>query len=240
MSRRDSRYSFFAAALALTAGVLTFLYLNSVRLTADRMINAKLAAFKNKEPVVVARRNVSAGSVITDADVRLEKIISAYVVPQAVKNKIDVVGQNALADIYQGEQITKGRFGSPESIPAASRMISPGKVVMAVAVDEVSGVGGGVRPGDHVAVFVTFEESNQADLLYTRILVRGIGGMYPYGGAAPSGKKGIASGFGGDVYSSSKGPTTIILEVTKEQAKELTFALERGKIRLALLPAEEE
>lgn len=243
MYGRESRYAIIASVLAVTAGLLTFIYLNSIRASESQLYQAKLATFKNRESVVVARRNISAGSEITSNDVTVERVAEAYVADSASKEINKVIGQTALVDIYRGEQVVGGRFGLPESVPAASRTISDGKVAIAVAVDQISGVGGGIRPGDQVDIFVTYEESDSSELLFRSLLVRGVAGTYPYGGVAPSKtkKETGGSGFGStDVVAGTPNSDSVILEVTEEQAKLITFASEKGKIRLGLLPARGE
>lgn len=240
MPGREGKYSLIAVVLAISAGLLTFAYLQSVKGSEAKIIQAKLATFENKKKVVVARKNISAGAIIADDDVYSANIMAAYVVPGALKKIDDVVGQNALVDVYEGEQIAKGRIGSQEGAQTASRTISKGKLVIAVAVDDISGVSGGIKPGDRVDVLVTYENGVQSDLLYTDLLVRGVGGTYPYGGTSPTESKqgqGSAGFSSGETSSKSNAPTTVVLEVTGEQARQLTFASEKGKIRLALLPA---
>lgn len=243
MYGRESRYAIIASVLAVTASLLTFIYLNSVRASESQLFQAKLATFKNRESVVVAKQNISAGSEITANEITIEKVAAAYVADSASKEINKVIGQTALVDIYKGEQIIGGRFGMPESVPAASRTISDGKLAIAVAVDEVSGVGGGIRPGDRVDVFVTFEDSNASELLFGNLLVRGVGGTYPYGGVAPSKtkKESEGSGFGSsEVAAGASNSDSVILEVTEDQARLITYASEKGKIRLGLLPARGE
>ena len=241
MAGKNSRYAIYATLLAVLAAILTFVYLNSLRATEVRKVNAKIATFENEKEVVVAKKNISAGVVIEEDDVETVNILGAFIVPQSVPKASQVIGQNALVDIYRGEQIAEGRFGAEENVQVASRTISKDKIALAIAVDEVSGVSSGIRPGDKVNVYVTYEESKKTDLLLQGILVRGVGGTYPYGGSPPSTSKSSGSGFdSSENQSSSSQATAVVLEVSKNQAPILTFASERGSIRLALLPAKGE
>ena len=241
MANKNSRYILYATSLAVLAAILTFVYLNSLRATEVRKVSEVLKTYENEAEVVVAKKNISAGVVVSEDDIDIVNMLGAYIVPQAVLEASDVVGQTALVDIYEGEQIAEGRFGSLENVQMASRTISKGKIALAIGVDEISGVSGGIRPGDRVNVYVTYEESQQTDLLFQGVLVRGVGGSYPYGGSPPSTTKSSGSGFGSsDAQSSNSQPTTVVLEMTEDQAPILTFASERGSIRLALLPAKGE
>lgn len=237
MAGRESRYATIATVLAVIAALLTFFYLNSIRVSEAKKTEAILATYKNEESVLIAKRNIAVGSVIRKDDIVAKKILAAYIVPNAATDSEDVVGQTALVDIYEGEQIAKGRFGAEKNVQIASRTIGGGKVAIAVGVDEISGVSGGIRPGDRVNVYVTFEESENTDLLFKNLLVRGVGGTYPYGGKPPSETLETKAGFGSTEPSSgSQQPSAVILEVNEDEAAKLTYASEKGSVRLALLP----
>lgn len=233
-----TRYTLVTLLLAVFAGTFTFLYLNSVRSIESKAVQVKLATFKSKESVILATRDITAGSVVNSKDVKAVKIISAYVIPRAVRKASEVIGQVAKVDIYRGEQLAAGRVGSRiEDLPA-SGTIGKGKLALALPVDEISGVGGGIRSGDYVDIFVTYEDSDESQLMLKSILVRGLSGVYPFGGSSDTEKnKKTTTGFNSAMDSSSRPPAAVILEVNEEQARALTYASDKGKVRLALLPA---
>ncbi len=238
LHKHFTTYTLVTLLLAMLAGLFTFFYLNSVRALESKAIQVKLASFKSKETVILAKRDITAGTIINSDDVKGVKILSAYVSPRAVRKVSEAIGQTAQADIYKGEQIAAGRVAVSKGEMSASGIIGKDKVALALPVDEISGVGGGIRAGDYVDILVTYEESNNTQIIYKHILVRGLSGVYPFGAAGNKRQSGVGFNNGNDNAASS--PSAVILEVNESQAEALTYASEKGKLRLALLPAQEE
>jgi pilus assembly protein CpaB len=96
--------------------------------------------------VAVATRPIRLGQTLTAADVTLKSMQDPP--PQAYRQTQDLAGRVASADIPAGTPLEPAHFVS-DSLAIALR---PGERAIAVQVDEVIGLGGFARPGDHVDV----------------------------------------------------------------------------------------
>jgi pilus assembly protein CpaB len=206
------------------AVVLVFTYLSLTRAADRREVAMQVAAVREPVKVVLAKRDIAKGRIISKGDLKWGAIPLAYLPNDVVQEKALVVGREALSDIYGGEQISPRRVAGAAS-QRASTVIRPGRVGLAVAVDEVSGVAGAVRPGDRVDILVTAEDSRRTNALYEEVEVLGVGGTYPF-----SQGEVLES----DAYVTSPAGTTIVLELTPHQAQRVAEATEAGEVRLAL------
>lgn len=108
------------------------------------------------QDVVVTTADVLANSPIDERSVRVEKIPRKFVQPGAIGKAAEAVGRLAAVPLQRGSQVTGMALlaGGAESlafnVPRGMRAIS-------VAVDDVTGVGGQVRPGNFVDLVGVFE-----------------------------------------------------------------------------------
>lgn len=189
----------------------------------------QVAALSKPRRVVVAAETLNEGSRITHSDLRVKMIPRAFLPDDYLRDSRTIIGREVRADIFKEEPIARSRVaGSPSR--RASTMIASGRVGLAVAVDDVSGVGGGVRPDDLVDVLVTDEEIGKTNLLYQNVRVVGVGGTYPFGPDPGGSDDDLGVG-------PAAGAPAIILELTPGQAKRVTEASESGSVRLALRAA---
>lgn len=236
--KRNTLFGCLALVCAIVAGVLAFAYLSLTGLAGQRQIDQKVKALGGKTILPVPARSIPAFATITEDMLTKRGVITIDVHPQAITDKKDIVGKVALATLYQGEQILKGRVGESKASGGAAKLIEEDKVAIAIAVTEISGVGGGVRPGDRVDILSTSETNT--DILFEDIYVIGVGGQFPFGGVPPVTQPQTTgeAGFGGATAATSAPSTrSVILEVTPDQAKEITFAAEKTNIKLALRPS---
>lgn len=221
-----SNNSVIALGAGLCAAIMTIAFFASVRASDRRTLAYELAAAKNPVPVVVAKRNIGAGTLIGRGDVAYKKIPKAYLPEDFISREARIIGRETVSEIFAGEVIVDKRVSGNDS-RRASNAIGPGKVALAIGTDEEAGVAGGVRAGDRVDAFVTDEENGQTRLLLRNVRALGVGGIYPYSSHEPPDKK-------TDLSQTSVGAMTVVLEVTSTQAAKLTQASETGKVRLAL------
>ena len=116
----------------------------------------ELAAAYEPITVLIASRNIPPGVPLDDSMVKAEKIPKKYLQPKFVDNVDALFGQIAAAPILEGEQLTQTKLLSIEEAGLA-RKVPPGHRAIAVAVDKITGVGGHLRPGNHVDVVGTFD-----------------------------------------------------------------------------------
>jgi pilus assembly protein CpaB len=169
-------------------------------------------------PVLVAVRYIPPGSVIKPDWVEKQKIPEAFVSPSALADLRSLEGLVSLAPISSGEQILGNKFGKPgENLSWA---LDPGFRAFTLAVDDTTGVGGLLSPGDRVDLLYKGSAGGKdaTTFLYQNLRVLAVGTRT----MAP------------DALSSSGGYTHVTLSVTPSQAEELFFLEGRSALRLVL------
>jgi len=136
--RRGTIFTVVAIILASITALLLFSYLNRYERELGEKIN-----------VVVAAQDIPSRTVITEDMVKLDALPVKYVRDSYIRRVGEVVGQITLigvnkGDILQSNQLIRGLdFDVKET-------------AITIGVDEVTGVGGLVSPGDYVNVLVSF------------------------------------------------------------------------------------
>jgi pilus assembly protein CpaB len=208
-----------ALVLSLITSLLVYNYLKGV--------TAKMN--KQSLPVVVAKINIPPKTKITAEMVHEVLVPTDYIQPGAVQGLSSALGITTRENIVAGEQVTQQRLVIDGKSVGFSGIIPRDKRAVSVAVTEVTGVAGFVKPGDYVDVLVTFdkqdigEHASQMVLQNLQVLAADR--------EAISGPK-EASKDKKDALSA----TTVTLAVSPDEAARLTIAEEKGKIRLALRP----
>lgn len=181
-------------------------------------------------PVVLAREKIPPQTKITENMVEIRDVPSSCIHRDALTEPGEVVGKITTTVIYPGEQILRAKVaGNKDSSQGLAFMIRPGRRAVTVAVNDVSGVAGQLRPGDRVDVAGTVDvPSGNSRETVTSLIVQNVNIMAinqsvdP--GRAADGSKSVQA-------------QTVTLEVTPQQAQALILASERGSIRLLLRPA---
>lgn len=178
-------------------------------------------------PVAVAKVNIPARQVISQQMVEFTQMPSNYANPASLGKPEDVVGKIARSDIYTGEQVLKNNVASPnDPVEGLAMTVEPGRRAMTVAINDVTGVAGLLRPGDQVDVLGTVNVGNQA---ITSLLVQNI--------------RVLAVNKSTEATSDSKPAQTgtLTLSLNTAEAQQLTLAAEKGSIRVLLrTPADKE
>lgn len=184
---------------------------------------------KDTMKIAFAGTYIPAQTVISLDMVELKEVPKDYVQPGYVTSKEECVGQLTISPISSGEQIllnklTKTGFTLSSIIPIGKRALS-------ISVDNITGVAGFINPGDSVDILNTFEtlEGNRV-MNYTVTLLQNV--------------KVIAVGkrFKPIMKNSSSNNEEILdetfdsvtLALSPEEAELVTFATEKGKLRLTL------
>jgi Flp pilus assembly protein CpaB len=189
------------------------------------------------EPVLVATRTLAAGERVGPQDVATARVrvadrdVAAAWVPAGDRDR--VVGQALAAPAQAHQPLVRSQLGGRP-------LLGPGQVVFAVPVGPDTAAGGQVRPGDAVAVYVTWsrgQAESQAQELLPAVAVVDVGYGGVPGGAGPGGAPAAvaaATGRGG----AGRTPTWLTLAVTREQATALARARASGELFFALVPPE--
>lgn len=94
--------------------------------------------------VVVAARDVRAGTVLTLEDVKTVEADPASIAPGTARQPDQVVGLVAAGDLVEGQRILMANLVTP----SVSNLLQPGKRAVAIPVDRVNAVGGLLQPND--------------------------------------------------------------------------------------------
>jgi Flp pilus assembly protein CpaB len=112
--------------------------------------------------VVTARQDIQTGTVIESNLLTTTKLPATSVPFDAISSPNEIVGLPARQTIVAGLPITLSMFGQQGTISNAEvlRNLDPGFRAMAVQVDQVTGVGTIIQPGDRVDVVIAFEDTD--------------------------------------------------------------------------------
>jgi len=99
-------------------------------------------------PVVVAARDIPAGTVLTADDVQVERVAQGAAAAGVVQSPSQVIGLVTANALVKGQQITVANLQSS----GVSVALQPGKRAIALPVDRVTGVGGLVQPNDTIDI----------------------------------------------------------------------------------------
>ncbi len=138
----NQRSSIIALIVGLLAGCICFFLLFQKTSEIDKKTTPV--------EVLVASRYISPGSILTPDMVLKKNIPESYVSPSAVQNINEVSNLLTLVPISTGEQILSNKFGSSGNSLAFN--LNNGLRAYTLEVNETSGVGNLLHPGNHVDV----------------------------------------------------------------------------------------
>lgn len=228
-----------SAAAGLFAAFAIWLYL-------DAREN-ELLQMSALQDVVVTTKDVLANTALDERTIEVTQVPRKFVQPGAVATVADVVGRVAAVPMPQGAQVTGTSLieGGAESLAFS---VPRGMRAMAIAVSDVTGVGGQLRPGNFVDVVGTFEygmpsgtaggqitysqERTETVTIAQNVQIVAVGGepVVVEGGSAASAEE----------PSPRPGPpalaslTSVTLLVTPAQVQELVLAQQIGALTFSL------
>jgi pilus assembly protein CpaB len=174
-------------------------------------------------PLMVAAKDVDYGTKIVPELVQVVQWPTASIPKDAVMTRAELfegpeAPRIALRSMAAGEPFMKQRLSGFGERPILSRKVAEGMRAFTVRINEVSGVGGFILPGDHVDVLLTREvDSNLAtDVILQNVTVLGIDQMSNESAEDPVLGK------------------SATFEVTPEQAQKLALAQQVGTLSLML------
>lgn len=125
--------------------------------------------------VVVAKVDINELELIDDSKVTVTTVPRSLLSPGYFKEVKEVENTVASVPILKGEQITKPRVTFPGAQTGLSRQVSAGKRAMSLAVNEQSGVGKLIKPGDRVDVIAVLDIGNgRQDLMKTKTVLQDV------------------------------------------------------------------
>lgn len=223
-------YALPATVLAMVALALAITGFLSAKKASPpvRSVEASATSTVPKAPeyrYLLATRPLSPGDIMEQSG--FTQVSSPEPVPEAIRVEGAPFGSPIKTAIASGQLLTSSNLQTDSLLQA---LVMPGFKAMAVPVDDVSGVGGLLRPGDRVDVVASFRRSDKDKPAALRILgnvlvvaVRGV----PYTGEA--GEK-----------NDQRRNSTVVLAVPEDKTSALLLASTEGNLRLvAIAPAQE-
>lgn len=212
---------------------------------APAPVSAQTAPVK-LQPQVIARQAIAAGHVLTADDL----VIAQVEQPNSLgfASRSEVVGRMVAEQIEAGQPVLTTDF--PVLGPAAE-LLKSGERGVAIKVDEVVGVSGFVKPGDHVDVLLYLRAENEAvketsaQVVLRDVRIIGFGQEIQQeqsagGAGAQAGDTTVEDTAKSARNSDKTGASSrsAILAVNEQDMTKLMLAANSGLLRLALRGAE--
>lgn len=179
--------------------------------------------------VVVAARNIEGRAKIAESDLKTAEVPEELVKQGAMTELKSVIGTRTKSPIAAGDQIQQMHLVLAPGEGSLAGSIPPDKRAMTIAIDDVSGVAGFVRPGDYVDIIASVQSGERGNVTSQVILqdiqVLAVGKIDV-----------IAADSTDSVGKASGGAPTATLAVTLDEAARLHLFKGAGALTLALRP----
>lgn len=192
-------------------------------------------------PVVVLARAVAPFAPLTADDLTVEKLKT---VPAGSLTSLDqAVGRTPWRALEAGTWLTEESFSAGGNL---SRMIRADERALAVAVDDVTGAGGQLNPGDYVDVMLYLRQENgnpqaSAQTVVPALRLLGVGSEL---GLTNDGKPGspvpVTAEEKAQQQQNRASARTVLLAVPEQLVSRLMLAVQAGSLRLAVRSADEQ
>jgi pilus assembly protein CpaB len=177
--------------------------------------------------VVVARHDIATGTIMNAGMVEMKSVPRDMLPPNPAIIPAEVEGQVALAAIPAGNVVSTRQIAAKSRL---SHIIPPFMRAVTVALDPIIGVGGFLKPGDHVDVIATFQVN---DGTLTKTVLQDVELL-------ATGAEVVAEpSTGGGGQEKAKTQPNATLAVNPMDAEKLILSEAKGKLRLALRRADD-
>lgn len=218
-----------AVVIAIIAGFTTYMFASEI----EKKTTIKDAETKD---VYVALQDIGANVTITDAMFaedagyfELRNIIATDSAPNVATTKEELVNMVTVDKLYAGEQVNKSRLQPLDGADVAlSLKLAEGMVAYSFSAGSVTSVDGYINEGDTVDVLVSKandEGENESEVAYSDLKILRVS-------TRTANKSASSSGSAITEYS------TLTVEVTEEQAKQLYDIETNYDFKLILNPRE--
>lgn len=218
MFKGTKKYWVLAVLCGLAAAFFFYQYLQDlkIRYSPDNLV-----------PVLMASEKINKDSIISAKQLTVDYLPAQYVHSQALRSREGAAGKTAIVEIMAGEQVLESRLlGESNRKQQLAYNIPQDCRAVSIAIDNISGVAGYIKPGDYVDVIATMDIADAGNNENSR----------PYSILTLQEIKVLAVGENielGDKKSTGTGKT-ITLAVSINEALPLVLASERGNLRLLL------
>lgn len=192
------------------------------------------AGVANKVAVVVVRQLVPQYKRLDANDVALEYLTMAP--PNTYRTLDEVLGQAVQTPLQPGQILEHADLQPGGNM---SRLLQQGERAVAVPVDEVSGAGGFVQPGDRVDVLLFIRGPNGADsaqVVMQSLRVLGFGSEIIAQQAPDPNDKNAQNGGNPNAGATGARARTAVLAVSEKYMTRLMLASNLGTLRLSIHP----
>lgn len=221
--------------IAVISGIIAvFLVVSYIKQQEQKIFKAASQAVtarrQEASKVLVARKNIPEGTVLSEKDLALKEVPQDYIQPRAATSIDRVLGRITNSPIEEGEQILMTKLAVPESATSLANKTPPGKRAITIPIDNITGLSGMIRPGDHVDIMTTMAVPSQDAQgkivqqpmvlpLFQNVLILAVGSDIG-GGVSKEGQR--------------AGANTITFALMPQEATLLAYVQEQAKLRLIL------
>ena len=189
-----------------------------------------------KTTVLVAARNVRAGSLLKPEDLTAKEILAQDerrgMSPNTPEARQALVGSMVKRDFAAGDPLREGEVVHPGDHGFLAAVLEPGMRAVTVGVDAVTGTAGLIWPGDRVDLILTQSMQNASLPIGRRVAAETV----------LSDVRVIAIDQqlvqGSNTTGANSRGQTVTLEVTEEQAEQVSVAIRLGRLSLVVRSAE--
>lgn len=238
--------------LALLSGVLAAVFTIVAIKSAGGGGGGDAGAPATTSQVVVALLDIPAGTEITAQQIQLIDVPTTLVVKGAFSDVQPLIGETTRYPIAAGEQLNQLKVGPQAAGDGLAFVVPKGKRALSVKVDEISGVGGLLLPGDRVDVIAVLQKEDagldKAITILQNIEVLAVAqnaqepvpAVEGQVAAEPGTPEGASSGQLPEDREPQPDARTVTLALAPHEAQLLSLIQDNGKIWLSLRPFGEE
>ncbi|MDH5748092.1 MAG: Flp pilus assembly protein CpaB [Rhodospirillales bacterium] len=158
--------------MALVAAGGTVYLVRQFLATQEQEVEKVIAESKSSQvEVLVADRDIAAGTVITSSIIRWQQwpesgVIESYISARKGSSTLEdqVIGSVVISGLAAGEPITPKRLFKRGTAGFLSGVLPKGKRAFPISVNLITGGAGFVRPGDRVDVILLLDMRNQMNI----------------------------------------------------------------------------
>lgn len=212
--------------LSLAAGFMVFMWMQG------NQKKQPVAAAPKTVEIVVSAQDVPKGTKLAETHLKLASFLPETVPAGSFTTPEQAYGRVVSTPFSAGEILTASRLvDDTVQYGGVSTLISPGMRAIAVKGNQILGIAGFIRPGNHVDVLVTIDDERRSDdKAVTKTVLENIRVIAT--GTELEQKESDAETSSVDVYT---------LELTPKDAEKLSLAATRGTLHFALRnPADTE
>jgi pilus assembly protein CpaB len=204
-------------ALAVVTGLVA-----TVSIHRYVAMKTRVVARPNSQ-VLVAAADISPGTPVSPGNVKSVDWPRDLVPPDAPTSYEAVKDRIVVVPLSPGELVLLNKLAPEGTAAGLGGLLTDGQRAMTVRVDDVSGVAGFIKPGDHVDVLMSLPMPQQKEEQFSKTFLQNI--------------VVLTTGQIWEQQQKDQKPvvvTTVTLEVAPEQGEVLNLVSNQGKIRLAL------